>query len=123
MPHQQRDVLQALAQRRHAHGKDIEAIEEIGAERLRLDQSREIAVGRRDQPRLRAQGAGAAQPLELVTTAPPSPRKKSRRSKVIMRSPPSELKANSAARHCKIFEALMQRIAEMRDCEKITFTI
>src|SRR5262245_23600488 len=66
MPHQQRDILRPLAQRRHLYGKDMQAIEEIGAELLRLHHSREIAVGRGDQPRLRAQGAGAAQPLELA---------------------------------------------------------
>ena len=66
MPHQQRDVLPPLAQRRHAHGKDMQAIEEIGAELLRLDHGREIAVGRGDQARIRAQGAGATQPFELA---------------------------------------------------------
>src|SRR5262245_59466808 len=71
MPHQQWDVLRPLAQRRHAHGKDIEAIEEIGAERLRLDQGREIAVGRGDQPRLRALLATVAHLLDLELDVTP----------------------------------------------------
>ena len=46
---QHRDVLGALAERRHAHGHDVEPIEQIVAELPLAHGAREVAVGRGDQ--------------------------------------------------------------------------
>src|SRR5262249_61891438 len=44
----------------------VEAIEQVGPELLLLDERREVPVGGRDQPRVGAKRAPAAQPLELA---------------------------------------------------------
>ena len=64
--HERRNVIGPLAQRRIENRKDVEAIVEIAAELLVGDHLREIAVGCRDEPDVDADGAGAAQPLELL---------------------------------------------------------
>ena len=47
--HQGLDVLGPLAQRRHAHGHDVEPVEEVLAEAARLHLGGEVAVGRGDE--------------------------------------------------------------------------
>src|SRR5438552_3349644 len=46
---EQRDVLGALAQRRHAHGEDGQPVEEIASERAPLDLGLEVLVGGGDE--------------------------------------------------------------------------
>ena len=46
--------------------EDVQPVEQVRPELLLLDELAEIAVGRRDQPRVAAQRARAAQPLELA---------------------------------------------------------
>ena len=55
-----------LAQRRIENREHVEAVVEIAAELLVGDHLREVAVGRRDQPDVDADGPGAAQALELL---------------------------------------------------------
>ena len=65
-PDQQRDVLAALAQRRHADREDGEAVEEVPAEAPRLDLGPEVAVGGGDDPDVGVQRPRAADALELA---------------------------------------------------------
>ena len=64
--HERRNVVRPLAQRRIEDREHVEAIVEIAAELLVGDHLREIAVGRRHEPDVDADGAVAAQPLELL---------------------------------------------------------
>ena len=61
-----RDVVLALAQRRHVDRDDVEAVVEVLAELPVGDHLRQVAVGRRDDADVGAQRAGAAEALELV---------------------------------------------------------
>ncbi len=56
----------ALAQRRIENRKHVEAVVQVAPELLVGDHLGEIAVGRRDEPDVDADGAVAAQPLELL---------------------------------------------------------
>ena len=47
-PHQRLDILGPLAQRRHAHLHDVQAVEQVAAEPADVDQLGQHAVGRRD---------------------------------------------------------------------------
>ena len=47
-------------------GNDVQPVEEVLAELLLVGERRQVAVGRRDQARIGAQRARAAQPLELA---------------------------------------------------------
>src|SRR5438874_605576 len=62
----QRDVLASLAQRRHVNRENVQPVEEVLPEFLLPDERRQVAVRGRDEPRVRAKRAGAAQPLELA---------------------------------------------------------
>ena len=66
MPDQQRNVFRPLAQRRHADGKHVEPVVQVGAEFLLVHQRLQVAIGRRDQARIGAQRARRSQPLELA---------------------------------------------------------
>ena len=66
VPDQQRNIFGPLAQRRDADGKHVEPIVQIGAELLLAHHRFQIAIGRRDQPRIGAQRPRRAQPLELA---------------------------------------------------------
>ena len=66
MPHQQRNVLGALPQRRHANRKNIQPVKQILAEFLFIDHRPEVAIGGRDQTRIAANGAGSAQAFKLA---------------------------------------------------------
>ena len=64
--HEQRNVVAAIAQRRHRHRKDVEAIEEIRAKRPGRDRGLEITVGCGNDSHIRFQRPGAAHALELA---------------------------------------------------------
>src|ERR1700757_4777793 len=66
MHHQQRDILRALPKRRYVDGKDVETVEEVGAEFPVLYHYGQIAVIRRNQPHVGAQRPSASQTLELA---------------------------------------------------------
>ena len=63
---QRRDVVLAIAQRRHLHRDDVQAVEQVLAEPAFLHHLRQVAVGRRDDADVDAQRPGAAEALELV---------------------------------------------------------
>ena len=64
-PDQERDVLRALAQRRHDDREDVEAVVEVLAEAPAADVLGEVAVGGRDHAHVDLDRPRAAQPLEL----------------------------------------------------------
>src|SRR5262245_24092466 len=63
---ERRDVLAPLAQRRDRHRKDVEPIEEVGAEGTRADLRLQIAIRAGDHTHVGAQRARPANPLELL---------------------------------------------------------
>ncbi len=63
---EERDVARALAQRRQADRHDVEAVEEVFAERAGGDELLEVAVGRRDEAHVDADRLDAADALELA---------------------------------------------------------
>ena len=63
---QRRDVVLAVAQRRHLDRDDVEPVEQVLAELALLHHLAQVAVGRGDDAHVHAQRAGAAEPLELV---------------------------------------------------------
>ena len=63
---QQPEIVLPIAQRRQRERDDVEAVEEILAERAGLDRGLEVAVGRRDQPEVDAYRPRAADALELA---------------------------------------------------------
>src|SRR5262245_17806710 len=63
---QARDVAATLPQRRHCDRKHVQAVVEIGAEKPGADPRLQVAIRRRDQPHIGAQGARAADALELA---------------------------------------------------------
>ena len=65
-PRQLRQVLDALAQRRHADRDDVDAVEEILAEPPVLHRLLEIDVGRDDEPEVGLDRLGAADALDLA---------------------------------------------------------
>src|SRR3954471_6859511 len=65
MPDEQRNVLWPLSQRRNPDRKDVQAIEQIGPKRLRLDHLFEVPIGGRNHPRVGLQRPRAAETLEL----------------------------------------------------------
>ena len=62
---EQQDVGLPLAQRRHENREDVQPVVQILAERAGRDRLLEVLVGRRDQPHVRLDRLGAAEPLEL----------------------------------------------------------
>ena len=60
------DVLLAVAERGHAQGNDVEAIEEVFAERPRPHRLLEVDIGRGDDPDVHGDGADAAEALDLA---------------------------------------------------------
>src|SRR3989442_10005178 len=65
MAHEERQIFRALPQRGHVHRKDVDAIEQVSAELLCVDQPGQITVRGHDQPCIRAQGAHAAEALKF----------------------------------------------------------
>src|SRR6185436_21086823 len=63
---QRRDVFLALAQRRQAQADDVEAMEQVLAERARLDPLLEILVRRRDDANVALHRVVAADAIELA---------------------------------------------------------
>src|SRR5690606_20440412 len=63
---EERDVPGALAERGQADGHDVEAVEEVLAERALSDELLEIAVGRGDEADVDVDGLDAADALELA---------------------------------------------------------
>ena len=68
---EQRNVVGALAQRRQPDGNDVQAVEEILAERAVLRHPREVGVGGRDHAHVDARGERLAEPLELALLQDP----------------------------------------------------
>ena len=66
VPDEERNVLGALAQRRNMDGKNVQPIEQIGAELLLFDHRTKIAIGRREEPGVGAKRARTTQTLELA---------------------------------------------------------
>ena len=66
MAHQRRQIVRALAQRRHVNRDDVEAIEQVLAERAAGDLLLEVLVGGGDDPHVHLDDAVAAEPLELL---------------------------------------------------------
>ena len=64
LAHQQRNVLDALAQRCHLDGEDVEAVVQVLAEAALLDHLLEVLVGGRDDAHIGALGLIAADSLE-----------------------------------------------------------
>ena len=64
--HQQRDVVQALAQGRQPDVDHVEPVVEVLTEGPRLDLTLQVAVGRRDQAHVHAQALDAAHALEAL---------------------------------------------------------
>src|SRR6266705_3332706 len=65
VPDEQRDVLGTFPQSRNPDRKHIQSIEKIASEFLLLDHRGQVAVGRRDETRIRANRPRTAQPFEL----------------------------------------------------------
>ena len=63
---QRRDVVAPLAQRRHVDRDDVEAVEQVLAERALVDLLFEVLVGRGDHAHVHLDDAVAAEPLELL---------------------------------------------------------
>ena len=61
-----RQVVETIAQRRQLDRNDVEAKEEVAAERAVLDRALEVDVGRRDQAERRLDRLGAADPFDLA---------------------------------------------------------
>src|SRR5438132_886323 len=68
---QRGNVLGSLAQRRDVDGKDVQAVVEVFAEALLLDQPSEVAVRRGDQADVDLDRPGAADTLELLLLEDP----------------------------------------------------
>ena len=66
MAHQRRDVLAPIAQRRHVNRNDVEAVEQILAERALRDFFFEVLVGRGDHADVDLDDPVAAEPFELL---------------------------------------------------------
>ena len=66
MLHQQRNVVAPLAQRRQLHRDDVQAVEQILAERAVRDHLREVAVGRGDDAHVDLDRVRVADALELA---------------------------------------------------------
>ncbi len=66
MPDQERDVFGSLAERREAHGDNVEAIVEVRAEFLLPDHCLQVPVRGGDESRVRAERSGASQSLKLA---------------------------------------------------------
>ena len=64
--HQERNVLDALAQRREVHGDHVQAVVEILAERSLLHHLRQVGVGRGDDADVDLDRARIANALELA---------------------------------------------------------
>ena len=64
--HQGKDVVCSLPQGRNQYVEDIQAVEEIFSELLRLDSLLQVPVCRGDDPDLDRDGRGAANPLEAA---------------------------------------------------------
>jgi hypothetical protein len=64
--HEQRDVASALAQRGQRDRDDVEAVEQILAERPRRDLALQVPVGRRHEAHVDADRLDAADALELA---------------------------------------------------------
>ncbi len=60
------DVFQAVAQRRHVDGHDVEAVVQVFAEVAPLDGFLQVAVGGGDDAHPHFQGLGAADPFKLT---------------------------------------------------------
>ena len=63
---QVRQVLDTLAQRRHADGHDVESVVEVLAELARPHLGLQVAVGGGDDAHVDLEGAAAADPLEFA---------------------------------------------------------
>src|SRR3990172_792586 len=74
MRHEERQVVDALAQRRHHETHALQAVEEIGAEPAFRRQRLEVLVRRGDDAHVRPDRARAPHPLELPLLPPPPPR-------------------------------------------------
>ena len=66
VPDQQQNILGPLAQRRNTDRKNVQAIVEIRAELLLIDQSFQVPVRCGDQPRIRTKRARAPQSFKLA---------------------------------------------------------
>ena len=64
-PHQQRDVVDALAQRRHVDREDVQAIEQVLAKAAVGNPQLQVAMGRGDDAGVEMNRLRAAEPLEL----------------------------------------------------------
>ena len=64
--HQHGDVLTAVPERRHMDWEHVQTVEEVLPELLLVGKRRQVAIGRRDETRVGAQRARAAEPLELA---------------------------------------------------------
>jgi hypothetical protein len=65
VPDQKGNVFCAFSQGWDMDGKYVQSVKQIGAERLLADHCAQIAIGRRNEPGIRAKGTGTAQTLEL----------------------------------------------------------
>ena len=63
---QGQDIARPLAQRRQLQVHDVEAVEQVLAERALLHRHREVAVGGGDDPDIDLHRLGAADPVDLA---------------------------------------------------------
>src|SRR5262249_12396469 len=64
--HELGNISRSLAERRHAKGKDVQAIEEIGSESPGRDRLPQIAISRRDDPDVHSDALARPHRLELL---------------------------------------------------------